>query len=122
MLSRFCRPTVELVRNNRVPAYVDFSDLPATDQLEGFVELPIVVVLDNPVFRRYEDRDRDLIVEDWIVVAWAREIKDKRTVRFVSTTTLREGDTPESIRDAFGADIFRSLIESNLLEEEDNDD
>jgi len=122
MLSRFCRPTVNLVRNDRIPAYVDFSDLPAATQLDGFVQFPVYVVLDTPVRRRYEDRDRDLIVEDWIVVAWARDVHDERTVRFVSTTTLRDGDTPESIRDAFGTDIFRSLIEANLLDEEDDHD
>jgi len=120
MLSRFNRPTIELVANDRVPAHVEFD---APEEVpEGFVEARVRICLDEPIRRRYEDRDRDLVVEDWIVVAWAREVGDVKTVRFVSTTTLHRNDTPASISLAFGKDIFRALIEGNLIEEEDGDD
>lgn len=120
MLSRFNRPTIQLVENDRVPPHLEFD---APEEVpEGFVEAPVRICLDEPIRRRYEDRDRDLVVEDWIVVAWAREVGDARTVRFVSTTTLRKDDTPASISLAFGKDIFRSLLEANLLDEEDGND
>ena len=123
MRSRFCYPTVVQLKTSRIPADVLEGLNVPTPTPDGFTETGLRVWVDPAHRRRWEDRDRDLLIDDWIVVAYVRVDGDPRVVRFVSTSTVRPDDDVESIATQFATDVLAAVLEdADRMYEEGNDD